>query len=436
MKKYSRSSIGKKAGRQSFAGAQGKTDGLADSKTHGSGDGHQLEEKGKTCLRANQSLCETSEVNPNLNTKPLQGGDDDAAEKATIGSPSHDASVLQSTSDSDNTQYDLANLDAGENGQLSMPLNCVWGNGMQFQPSATYDLSNSVMQLPVQPPNNMPLTTAMIHVPNCNTSLPFPDGSGNMNSFPSPLQSTMLQPPAPTLNASLGFPSVYVSPAGLITVLLKYDVAVEMTVDKNIRVVNHRHKAVAATNNRGSSNCVYHVTAKVFHDGTRTEVEVFGERRARMQTNGILFASSMETYLLDDCHIVPSQFVFNDMSKDSSVNILFTAGMVFTNELLVHCDEITKSSRYYFHKDGSTTIIINNIKIHQDEHGEVEVISGPRYISTSPVYGSVYLQTHFVEISVQVRIAPLYSILMTLYALVPIFYHIMQFKRNNLKNLY
>ena len=56
---------------------------------------------------------------------------------------------------------------------------------------------------------------------------------------------------------------VYVSPAGLLTVLLKHDVAVEMTLDRTIRVVNHKHKAVAASNSKGTASCIHHGMAKV-----------------------------------------------------------------------------------------------------------------------------------------------------------------------------
>lgn len=309
--------------------------------------------------------------------------------------------ALQSFSDS--TQCDISSLEFSDIGQPGpLPLNCVWGNGMQYQPNI--NISNTANQYPSATHSQATVSVPLISTtPSFNPHLPFPDKSGNMTLFSYGMQGSMMSPPPPTLNASLGYPTVYVSPAGLITVLLKYDVAIEMTVDKNIRVVNHRHKAVAASNNRGSANCVYHVAAKIYQEGTKVEAEVFGDRRARMQTDGILFAASTEVYLLDDKHIVPSHFIFNNMSKDSSVNILFGAsGQNFTNDVLIQCDAITKSSKYYFHKDGSTTIIINGVKIHQDAQGEVSVKAGPRIISTSPVFGNIYLQTHFVEISVQV----------------------------------
>ena len=47
----------------------------------------------------------------------------------------------------------------------------------------------------------------------------------------------------------------------------RFDVAVEMTTDRTIRVVNHRHKSVAATNSRGNASCIYHTAAKIYQEG-------------------------------------------------------------------------------------------------------------------------------------------------------------------------
>lgn len=306
-----------------------------------------------------------------------------------------------SHSDCDSTQHDLTcSFDAvTENRQVNT-------QHQQYQGWVCYPPQvNPTPQMPIVSVNPYPpqqsVPIPVVALPQYNSQLPFPDKSGNFAHMFSPSSAFQSSPPG-QLGACLGYPTVYVSPAGFITVLLRYDVAVEMTVDRNIRLVNHRHKVVAATNSRGSSNYVYHVVAKVFQEGTKTEVDVFGERRARMQTDGILFASGMEVYLLDERHIIPSHFCFNDMSKDCSVNILFNSAAEFANEALVRCEEITKNTRYFYHKNGATTTIINNIRIHQNEFGEVRVSSGPKTISTSPVYGSVHLQTHFVDISVQV----------------------------------
>lgn len=336
-----------------------------------------------------------------------------AEDKSSMIGPGIDHSF----SDCDSTQCDVTvsfdGPDACSSVNQSFPLNCLWGantlsrTSSTGMPAAPGGYPAQVFQQPSHPMQPQSFAVPVMAFPQFNTQLPFPDKSGKIPqpSFVygnSPTYQT--PPPSPFNVATGGFPSVYVSPAGLITVLLKHDIAVEMTVERNIRVVNHRHKAVASTNNRGNTNCVYHVAAKVFQDGTKTEVEVFGERRARMQPDGILFSSGMEVYLLDEDHIVPSQFCFNDMSKDISVNVLFNSEASFTNDVLLKCEEITKGSRYFYHKNGSATIIINNIRIHQDQFGEVQVISGPKFISTSPIYGNIYLQTHFVDISVQVKL--------------------------------
>ena len=74
----------------------------------------------------------------------------------------------------------------------------------------------------------------------------------------------------PMFAASGGWPTAYqgpifkVSPFGILTALMRDDVAVEMTIDKAIRVVNYRHSTVAATNSSGDSSCVYHPFAQVY----------------------------------------------------------------------------------------------------------------------------------------------------------------------------
>lgn len=302
-----------------------------------------------------------------------------------------------SHSDYDSTQHDLTGSfdTATDSRQMNVHQQCPgWVSHSQTNQQMSFVGINSYNPTQQQ-------SIPIIALPQYNSQLPFPDKSGN---FPHMLNQTPILQSLQTsqIGNCTGYPSIYVSPAGLMTILLKYDIAVEMTVEKNIRVVNHRHKIVAATNSRGSTNYVYHVAAKIFQDGTKTEADVFGERRARMQVDGILFASGMEVYLLDEKHVIPSHFCYNDMSKDCSVNILFNSNSEFSNDTLTRCEEITKNIRYFYHKNGATTTIINNIRIFQDKFGEVKVFSGPKVIATSPVYGSVHLQTHFIDISVQV----------------------------------
>jgi len=137
------------------------------------------------------------------------------------------------------------------------------------------------------------------------------------------------------------YPVVYVSPAGLLTVLMRQEVAVEMTLDRAIRVVNHAHKAVAATNGRGNASCIYHVAAKIYQDRTSTQLELYGGRRAKMTTEVMEFGTVAGTTLPGtstpkmnqaECYRLTQYGLkanptpdFTDLSQDMSVTLLFSS---------------------------------------------------------------------------------------------------------------
>ena len=127
---------------------------------------------------------------------------------------------------------------------------------------------------------------------------------------------------------------------------MRHDVAVEMTLDRAIRVVNHAHKAVAATNGRGNASCIYHIAAKIYQDRTSTQLEMHGGRRAKMTTElmefGTVAGSPMPGAAADVGNMPkPSQTScyrltqfglkanptpdFTDLSQDMSVTLLFSS---------------------------------------------------------------------------------------------------------------
>ena len=55
---------------------------------------------------------------------------------------------------------------------------------------------------------------------------------------------------------------------GLLTVMITKNIAVEMTLDRAIRIVNHEDHSVAAVNRIGDMACIHHNGAKIYHDGT------------------------------------------------------------------------------------------------------------------------------------------------------------------------
>jgi len=53
--------------------------------------------------------------------------------------------------------------------------------------------------------------------------------------------------------------------------------------------------------------------------------------------------------------------------------------------------------------DGGFIVFVNGVKIHQNAKGDVVVTSGPKTIRVSPIYGSMYVETHFVEMAIEMN---------------------------------
>jgi hypothetical protein len=144
-------------------------------------------------------------------------------------------------------------------------------------------------------------------------------------------------------NSPILYPVVYVSPAGLLTVLMRDDIAVEMSLDRAIRVVNHAHKSVAATNGRGNASCIHHAAAKIYQDRTTTQLEFYDGRRAKMTTEDIVFGlgtppgpntpdndteagQPATSFRLTKFGLIPTaKPEFSDLSQDLSVTLLFSS---------------------------------------------------------------------------------------------------------------
>ncbi len=196
------------------------------------------------------------------------------------------------------------------------------------------------------------------------------------------------------------YPIVYISPAGLLTVLMRQQVAIEMTMDKTIRVVNHKHKSVAACNSRGNSSCLYHSEVKVFQENTTSEVDLYWGRKAKMTTNNIFITSGEEKYDMNSHGIFTDNTEYRDLSKDMSVSLLFASASYGPHYIPTYND-IAQNATYTYHKRGGTTVLINGMRIYQNSRGDVMVSCGPKYIRVSPLNGTMYLETHFVEMALE-----------------------------------
>lgn len=195
------------------------------------------------------------------------------------------------------------------------------------------------------------------------------------------------------------YPCVYVSQAGLITVLLKHDVSVEITVDKTLRLVSHQRKLVIASNSRGGANCLYHPHAKVCHEGTTTEVELSDDRRVRMCTENILIAKGDKCHRFDYKDVQEARPEFRDISRDNSVSLLFGSSG-YGPAWIAKCFELAHNAQYTHNDDGSFRIRINDISISQTNMGDVSVLCGPKFLKMAPLSSYLRLQTHFIDMAV------------------------------------
>lgn len=199
------------------------------------------------------------------------------------------------------------------------------------------------------------------------------------------------------------YPAIYVSTTGLITVLMKHDVSVETTVEQAIRLVSHQQKLVGAINNRGNASYLYHPAAHVMQDSTTTETDIFLGRKVKMTTDYISFANNFKCYKFDYNKIDESSPDFSDLSKDQSVNFLFTENQS-NPDILNQCTDIISRAEYEKNADkGGMCIRINGFKIIQTNKGDVIVKTRNKFLRMSPTTSILRLGTNFVQMDIEMN---------------------------------
>ena len=194
------------------------------------------------------------------------------------------------------------------------------------------------------------------------------------------------------------YPSIYVSHAGLITVLLKDDISVEMLVDRTIRLVSHNRQMAIALSSKGNMSSIFHPVLKLLQNGTAMDIDLGGVQ-AKMTSRDIQFANEMSCFKFDYTQIEPATPNFNDLSKDSSVNLLFSSEGYGQN-LVSQCLDLASKAEYENLPKGGVIVRINGVKITRRARGEITVETGPKNIRLSPHTGICHVQTQFLDVSI------------------------------------
>lgn len=200
------------------------------------------------------------------------------------------------------------------------------------------------------------------------------------------------------------YPALHLTDDGLITVILRRGVFLEMTPEKAMRLVNHEKKLVVAMNNNGTRACVIHPAARVCQVETTVNAELYFGRKAKMTTEMIMFGNKFKTYKFDYERVteVSDKPSFRDLSQDESVFFLETSSGFYNNDAFTRCQDIM--SRAYFHKHQNTgsKIIINGAKIVQNDNCDVSVYIGAiKSLKMNSAKSVLRLKTQFVEIDIE-----------------------------------
>ncbi|GFN83401.1 hypothetical protein PoB_000990700 [Plakobranchus ocellatus] len=197
------------------------------------------------------------------------------------------------------------------------------------------------------------------------------------------------------------YPSIYVSSAGLISVLLRNDISVEMTVDRTIRVVSHNHMMAVATDSRGTAACLYHPAVKVFQMGNTTDIATQNFRAQMGGNDCIVFSNGMNYFRLEGAELQPTApMKFIDILRDQSVNLLFSSEG-YGETLVASCMQVAAQAEYANLPKGGVIVRINGVKVTQTGGGDVTVVTGAKFIRLSPNSGTTRLGNRFVDIEVE-----------------------------------
>ena len=202
----------------------------------------------------------------------------------------------------------------------------------------------------------------------------------------------------------LPYPALHVTDDGLITVILRKGVFLEMTPEKAIRLVNHEKKLVVALTDNGSRACVIHPGGRICQAETTVNAELYFGRKAKMTTELIMFGNKMKTYKFDYNKVeqVLGTPFFRDLSQDESVFFMETNSGFYNNEVLRRCHDIMSRAYFHKHQTSGSKVIINGAKITQNDNCDVTVYMGShKYVKMNPTKSIVRLKSPFIEIDIE-----------------------------------
>ncbi|CAD5120350.1 DgyrCDS8924 [Dimorphilus gyrociliatus] len=198
------------------------------------------------------------------------------------------------------------------------------------------------------------------------------------------------------MSPNIVYPTIYVSPIGVMTILLNQDLTVELTINNDVRVVNPKFKTVAFINSKRSYVSLYHPAGKIIQDASEIEMHAYWDRRAKLCAGNLIFAQGNTTYKMRDDKILTAEPQFRDLRRDPTMALLLPPnGHATSLNFNKAIQQIVKQAQYRFYRNGALSVCVNNVRVFQSARGDVSVTAWSKVIRTSPMIGSIHIETDY-----------------------------------------
>lgn len=189
---------------------------------------------------------------------------------------------------------------------------------------------------------------------------------------------------------------------GTVSVILRHNMRVDISVDCAVRVVNFSKRCTAAISCHGDRSCVCHPCGRAMQEGINVDMAT-GRRLAKISSRGVTFTALNHglVYLVDPSGTKSTRERFRNLNYDLPMSVFYSKserGM----EIFQDCYELMSRARQRTAQNGDEVWIVGNVRIKQTPWGDVQVScdSGRRVIWSSPTAGNISVTTPFVKMSV------------------------------------
>jgi len=210
-------------------------------------------------------------------------------------------------------------------------------------------------------------------------------------------------------DSEMRLPLIYISPIGTISIVLAFNVTLEIAVDKAVRLVCF-DKFSLASNGVGTISSILHPSARIYQNGEKVYSNFYSETKktAVLGSRGVLFTMDhlKDAYLVSASAFKGTSALSTDLLHFGKLDYDFTLHLFYMesctgSSFIPLCNEIVQCAHYETTNGYLLTMNINGIFIRQRKNGDVDINCRPRHISCSPSTGTVHIRTSHVDMAVQ-----------------------------------